>query len=128
MNPFDAQITFLSVRDLERSSRFYGELLGLPLVLDQGKCRIFRAGRDAYLGVCVRDDAPRPEGVVFTLVTEDVDAWQERLASEDVPIEKPAAENPEYRIYNLFARDPDGYLVEIQRFLDPRWAEGRPEG
>ena len=29
--------------------------------------------------------------------------------------------NERFDIYNFFARDPDGYLVEIQRFLDPAW-------
>ena len=34
----------------------------------------------------------------------------------------PPALNPEYGIYHCFLRDPNGYLVEIQRFLDPSWA------
>ena len=29
--------------------------------------------------------------------------------------------NATYNIYHFFMRDPDGYLVEIQRFLDPNW-------
>ena len=24
-------------------------------------------------------------------------------------------------IYHFFLRDPDGYLIEVQRFLDPAW-------
>jgi hypothetical protein len=24
-------------------------------------------------------------------------------------------------IYHCFLRDPNGYLIEIQRFLDPAW-------
>jgi len=48
---FDQFVTFLYTRDLERSAAFYGELLGLPLVLDQGGCRIFRVARDGFLGV-----------------------------------------------------------------------------
>ena len=30
-----------------------------------------------------------------------------------------AADNPPYRIYNAFVRDPTGHLLEIQRFWEP---------
>ena len=36
-------------------------------------------------------------------------------------IEKPPTHNPEFAIYHFFFRDPSGYLLEIQRFDDPRW-------
>ena len=30
----------------------------------------------------------------------------------------------EYGVYSFFLRDPDGYLIEIQRFDDPDWHKG----
>ena len=54
--PFDQQVTFLYTRDLAASAHFYAEVLGLPLVLDQGLCRIYRVSGDAFLGVCQRDE------------------------------------------------------------------------
>ena len=36
-------------------------------------------------------------------------------------IETRPEHNLEYRIYHFFLRDPNGYLLEIQRFEDPRW-------
>jgi catechol 2,3-dioxygenase-like lactoylglutathione lyase family enzyme len=36
---FDQQDTFLNVKDLEKTERFYGEILGLELVLNQGLAR-----------------------------------------------------------------------------------------
>jgi catechol 2,3-dioxygenase-like lactoylglutathione lyase family enzyme len=124
---FDGLVTFLYTRDLVASARFYGEVLGLPLALDQGSCRIYRVAREAFLGLCERPDAPMgPEDagtrqVIVTLVTADVDGWFERLAAQGVAFEKAPATNPTYGIYHAFLRDPNGYLVEIQRFLDPRW-------
>ena len=120
--PIDQQVTFLRCRDLEAATAFYGDLLGLELVLDQGPCRIFRASGAAFLGVCLageRDVAA--EGTILTLVTPEVDAWHERLAAEAVPLEGSPKLNPTYNIYHFFARDPDGHLVEFQRFLDPDW-------
>jgi catechol 2,3-dioxygenase-like lactoylglutathione lyase family enzyme len=57
-------------------------------------------------------------------VAEDVDGWHRRLAERGVEFEKAPADNPEYRIRHCFFRDPNGYLLEIQRFDDPRWPGG----
>jgi catechol 2,3-dioxygenase-like lactoylglutathione lyase family enzyme len=123
--PFEAQITFLYTQDLEGTARFYEETLNLPLKLDQGSCRIYQVSPDGYLGFCQRGDAPGGASdpgaghVIVTLVTAEVDAWYERLCQRGVAFEKPPAENPRYSIYHCFLRDPNGYLVEIQRFLHP---------
>jgi catechol 2,3-dioxygenase-like lactoylglutathione lyase family enzyme len=36
---FDAQVTFCFTGDLDRTAEFYEQVLGLPLALDQGRCR-----------------------------------------------------------------------------------------
>ncbi len=119
---FEQQVTFLYTADLARSAAFYEDKLGLPLVLDQGACRIYRVQGDAYLGFCTRQDAARPtEGVIITLVSSDVDGWYEYLRSQGVSFEKPPALNPKFNIYHCFLRDPNGYLLEIQSFLDASW-------
>jgi len=114
---FDAQITFVHVADLARSATFYGATLGLELARDQGACHIYRVGDAAYLGVCDHRD-PDPNGIIITLVTDDVDRWATRLQAAGHGVDGPHA-NPRFGIYHLFVRDPDGHLVEIQRFDEP---------
>jgi len=122
------QITFLYTEDLNQAGDFYGEVLGLELVLDQGLCRIFRTRKGAYLGVCQKREKQgvgREVGVIFTLVVEDVDGWYQYLETqEEVALQGAPKENAEYGIYHFFLRDPDGYTLEIQRFLDPDWDKG----
>lgn len=121
MRNYSAQITFLSVSSLERAGEFYAGVLGLRLVLDQGHCRIFQAAGDAYLGVC--DTRPTdPGNVIVTLVTDDVDDTHQRLLNAGAPIDVPPRHNPDFGIYQLMTRDPDGHVVEVQRFDDPAWA------
>ncbi len=118
----DGFITFLTVADLNASHAFYGGALGLPLVLDQGPCRIYRTTPSAYLGICTHREDVRPEGVIVTLLTDQVDEWCEALIAKGTTIEDGPRLNERFNIYHAFLRDPDGHLVEIQQFVDPRWA------
>jgi catechol 2,3-dioxygenase-like lactoylglutathione lyase family enzyme len=120
--PIDQQVTFLYTRDLSATARFYEEIMGLPLILDQGSCRIYRISNDAFLGFCHSDTAPeQPEGIIVTFATRQVDEWYRHLTQHGVSFEKPPAHNPKFNIYHCFVRDPNGYLLEIQQFLDPTW-------
>jgi catechol 2,3-dioxygenase-like lactoylglutathione lyase family enzyme len=123
--PLHQGVTFLYTHDLAAATHFYAELLGLALVLDQGSCRIYRLGRDAFVGLCRRAEVEiQPSSVILTLVVDQVDAvdqWYAYLIAQGVDVEKAPTLNPTYNIYHLFVRDPAGYLVEIQTFLDPAW-------
>jgi predicted enzyme related to lactoylglutathione lyase len=118
----DQQVTFFYCEDLEKTSQFYQNVFNLEMVLDQGTCRIFRVCGDAFVGFCQKEEPPTDKSsVIFTLVTQDVDGWYRHLSEHSVQIEKPPTENPIYNIYQMFVRDPNGYLIEVQRFLDPAW-------
>jgi len=121
--PIDSQITFLYTEELERAARFYEEALGLTLALDQGGCRIYRVtGGRAYIGVCQAADARvEPASIIFTLVTQDVDLWYERISGKGWDCEYPPRYNEVYDIYHFFVRDPSGYRIEIQRFPQADW-------
>ena len=122
------QVTFLYTNDLAATHQFYDEVLGLPLVLDQGMCRIYQVQPTAFLGFCQAGTAvdrrvEDPSGVILTLVSDEVDEWHTYLQTHHptVTIEKPPTRNDTYNIYHIFLRDPNQYLVEIQTFLDPAW-------
>ena len=121
--PIDQSVVWVYTEDLEDTARFYGTMLGLPLVLDQGGCRIFRMGASGFLGVCrVRPGRHvGPKGVVITFVTSDVDAWHRHLLAQGVQPDGPPETKPAFNIYGFFARDPNGYLLEFQNFLNPAW-------
>jgi catechol 2,3-dioxygenase-like lactoylglutathione lyase family enzyme len=120
--PIDQQVTFLYTRDLATTARFYDEVIGLEQVLDQGTCLIYRISKDSFLGFCQNDDVPiPPAGIIFILVTNQVDSWYNYLQGQGVAFEKPPAHNEAYNIYHCFLRDPNGYLLEIQQFHDPTW-------
>jgi catechol 2,3-dioxygenase-like lactoylglutathione lyase family enzyme len=117
---FEQTITFLGVKSLSQTAAFYEQVLGLELVRDQGVCRIYRSSPGAFIGFCEHlSSSEVDEGVIITLVSEDVDEWHRILSRQGVSIEKEPQHNPKFGIYHCFLRDPDGYLIEIQRFDDP---------
>lgn len=122
MSPIEAGITFLKVADIERSHRFYSESLGLSMMLDQGGCRIYRLTAGAYLGVCERGEETS-SNVIVTLVTVDVAGWYQRLVDTGAQVDGPPRDNEEYQIHQFFVTDPDGHVLEIQRFWDESWAD-----
>lgn len=73
----------LSIRDVARAERFYGETLGLPHVFTFGDLAFFdAAGVRLYLHR--KDEADwRPSSVLYFLV-DDIHAAQERLAASGV--------------------------------------------
>ena len=118
----DAQITFLPTGDLERSRTFYERTLGLELVTDQGTCHIYRVTTEAFLGGCERETISPTEGVIVTLVTDDVDGWCRQIIAAGGTIDRGPDHSAQFGIYHAFLRDPDGNLLEIQRFDDPGWS------
>ena len=106
----DQQVTFLHTADLQATAHYYEVILALPLVLDQGVCRIYQVSRDGFVGFCEHLDAP-----------EDLATYSYDGFLPGVEFEKTPTHNSKFNIYHLFLRDPNGYLLEIQEFLDPAW-------
>lgn len=116
-------IAFLYTVDLEQADAFYRGKLRLPLVADQGTCRIYRICQHACLGLCRARPGREPSarGAIITFVTDDVEGRYAELRNRGVAFESAPAFNPDYNITHCFLRDPDGHLLEIQRFEDPKW-------
>lgn len=111
-------IAFFGVANLEATDNFYNRLLGLPLYKDQGLCRIYDVPGGGRVGFCTHMPSTAGEKApILTLLVDDVDAARRRLVSGGLEPGFPRM-NPRFKIYHFFLRDPDGYLVEIQKFMD----------
>lgn len=121
---FDQMINFRYVADLGRSKIFYEEIMGFPLRLDQGACRIVETNQQGggLLGYCVNQEKSALTGSgIITLVTTEVDEWYEYLLGRAVKISQPPTFNQKFKIYHFFFEDPDGHRLEIQEFRDSDW-------
>lgn len=112
------QIIFLPTNDLKITTHFYQDMLELKLFLDQGDCVIFKTCEKGYIGFCQRAVNIVEGKIIITLIVEDVDQVYEELVAKNNIKTSPPTINEKYRIHHFFITDPNGYLVEIQKFLD----------
>ncbi|MFX0005274.1 MAG: VOC family protein [Promethearchaeota archaeon] len=116
---FKEFITFLGTDDLTVTSNFYKNLLGLSLYKDQGVCLIFNINSKSKIGFCEHMQIiHNKKSPILTLVTEDVDDFYIRLIKKGASIPEKPKINQKFNIYHFFFEDPNGYTIEIQRFLD----------
>lgn len=114
----ELSITFLYYRDLARAQRFYEEVLGLRLAIDQGWSKIYRIAGGAHVGLVDETRgahrASDVKPVQLCLRVRDVDAWHDWIARQDVRgLTKPkSVEALGIRVFVL--EDPEGYQIEIQ--------------
>ncbi|MGD2145337.1 MAG: VOC family protein [Anaerolineae bacterium] len=118
-----SQITFLYYKDLAPIERFYGQVLRLELMEDQGWAKIYAAGGNAFIGIVAGKRAfhqPRRENsVLITLVVDDVDGWYAALKERGANLLTGVREMESIQVRGFFLTDPGGYTLEIQQFLDP---------
>ena len=110
------------VRKLERSRRFYEEVLGFTTAFARGDTVWLEAGGD-LLGLSQGEPAECGANH-FGFRVEDperVDEWVALLEKHAVPLEKGPYDRSDGR--SVYFRDPDGYLLEIF-WIDPALLDG----
>ena len=116
----NGQITWVYAEDLEEACRFYGTILGLKVERDAGAAVIYRCTGQSFVGVCqaFEDRVVEPKGSMITFLTGDVDGWHARLQAAGAQVDGPPHILEQFGIYTFFARDPNGYRIEFQKFME----------
>ncbi|MBY6200890.1 VOC family protein [Maritalea mobilis] len=119
-SPNELAITFLYYRDLAQAEAFYRDVMGFPLVIDQGGlAKIMRICDGAHIGLV--DEAhgmhkwaeTRP--VQLCVRVPDVDAWYAYIEAQGVENLSPMFVNDTIGIRAFVFDDPEGYQLEIQQ-------------
>ena len=122
MPKIDYGITFCRVPDLAATQMFCEDQLGLPLLLAQAECVIYKVSEQCAWGFCqAQESLPAEPLPVLTFVTDEVDEWYSYLIQRGVLVDGPSRKNELYRIYHFYAETPGGWRLEVQSFFDPRW-------
>lgn len=111
-------ITFLYYRDLPRAMRFYEDVLGLTLAIDQGWCKIYRICEGAHVGLV--DEAKgmnkwaAVKPVQLCIRVADVDAWYDYAQHLKLDALSELFVNDALGIRAFVFDDPEGYQIEFQ--------------
>ena len=108
----------LSVKDPEVSKRFYNQVLGIPINVDQEGLKCFNSGSPS---LDVDTSVHFPGKVSISFLVEDIDAFVKDLRSKGVEDDDPDESHLGMRAFAL--EDPDGHRVEIQNPTEkaPQW-------
>ena len=118
---FEGYISFFGTKDLKANENFYKNLLGLKLYKDQKVCKIYEICDGSYIGFCEHMEITHSEkGPMLTFLTDKVDDHFKNLKEKNVEIVQEPKLNEKFQIYHFFLKDPDGYTVEIQKFINPK--------
>ena len=108
-------ILFLKTDNLDKLTQFYTERIGCSIWLKQPDCTLFQHGNFIF-GFCRRGQIDSQGMLTFFFdQQEDVDRIYDEL--NDIATDKPAF-NDKYGIYQFFAKDPEGRMLEFQWFAD----------
>ena len=106
-------VVFFKTVHLDEITRFYIDRVGAELWMDQVDCRIFRHGRFLF-GFCRREESETCG--ILTFVYPDREGVDRMYRAFEREALDPPCDNPRYPIYNFFARDPEGRMIEFQVF------------
>ena len=116
-------ITFLYYRDLAQAMRFYEEVMGFELAIDQGWSKIYRIAEGAHLGLV--DEARgmnkwrAEKPVQICIRVPDVAAWHAYAEAREVPALSELFQNDQLGIRAFVLEDPEGYQIEVQSAIRP---------
>lgn len=114
-------ITFLYYVDLPAAMRFYENIIGLELAIDQGWSKIYRVTDDGYLGLVDETRgshrAHPTKPVQICIRVADVDAWYAYIEAQGVAALRPPRSSEQLKIRAFVFNDPEGYQIEIQSAL-----------
>jgi len=103
----------IQASDLAAARRFYGDALGLDVLMDLGWIATYGSGEKALTQISVMtqggSDTPVPD---ISIEVDDVDEALQRMKDGGFPIVYGPADEP-WGVRRFYVRDPFGRLVNI---------------
>ena len=114
-------ITWLYYRNLPRAQKFYEDIMGLKMEVDQGWSVIYKIVDGAYVGLVDGahgyHKANNIKPVILCLNVEDADAWHKKLVYNGLEIETLPQESERLKVKVFMFKDIEGYTIEIQETM-----------
>ena len=120
MPKIDGLVTFLYYDDLAKATRFYTEVMGLKVIVDQGWAKILKLTSSANIGlVDGKKGSLKPaksKPVMVTILVPNVDAWYAHFKKLGISMMNEPHDEPGMNLRQFMLKDPEDYVIEIQHF------------
>jgi predicted enzyme related to lactoylglutathione lyase len=120
-----ANVIWLYYRDVPAAQRFYEDVFGSALLVDQGFAKVYGSSGSGFIGLV--DEAQglhrfsEAKAVNVAFLTDEIDAWYGRFKEHGLDIKDPLEDATSIPVRAFVAYDTGGYFLEFDRFLqDPR--------
>jgi predicted enzyme related to lactoylglutathione lyase len=116
-----ANIVWLYYRDLAGAQRFYEDVFGFGLHVDQGFAKVYASSPTAYLGLV--DEAQglhrftEKKAVSLSFISEQIDDWYSYLLGKELKMRDDVADSERIPVRAFVTYDIAGYFLEFDRFL-----------
>ena len=120
---FKATVVWFYYKDMEGIQRFYEDVMGFDLIVDQGWAKIYPISPSGYFGLVDEQrgmhNFTEQKAVTMSFWTDRLDDWYAYASTHEainMRSEKIEDGSPEYRAF--VAYDPEGYYIEWDVFND----------
>ncbi|MFC2165733.1 VOC family protein [Acidobacteriota bacterium] len=123
---FKSMVTWLYYKNIEGMQRFYEDVLGLEMIVDQGWTKIYQVSSSGFIGLVDEKKGMRSfsekKAVNVSFIIDDIEGWFDYVQKHK-PFELRAnkIEVGEEKKYQAFVGyDPEGYYLEFDKFHEHR--------
>ena len=106
----------LTVRDLEKATAFYRDVMGLPLLFEASGMAFFQCGSTRLLiGTADLSEGEHPPTILYYRV-DDIEAACAALRGRGATLERDPAlahRAEDHELWLAFLRDPDGHMLAL---------------
>lgn len=123
-------VTNIACSQVDAARSFYGDVLGLELVMDLGWIVTFAAqdtGAAPQISIATEGGSGTPVPDV-SIEVDDLDVVLQRVRAAGLSVEYGPKQEP-WGVKRFYVRDPFGRLINILAHPDESWPKGRsPDG
>ena len=116
-----ASNVFFYYEDVEAATEFYQKVMGFRIAADYGFAKIMQVAPKSFITLVDETkgmhSSTEPKTTAIALLTDQLEEWWEYIRTQDIEMRSTEFNQVEGRPHHGFvAVDPEGYLLEFERF------------
>ena len=117
-----ANILWLYYNDLAEAQRFYENIMGQKLLVDQGFAKVYTSSPTGFIGLVDQAQGLHrftdEKAVNVSFITPDVDGWYDYLTKKGLSMREPLEDAEEGLVRAFVTYDIAGYFLEFDWFYE----------